>query len=76
MIWHDCKTDPPKKSNKYILAYKFILSDETYWIDWELAYYYINYNEWINNRNKIFNCPIKWAEVDLSGVMGGYEKMI
>ena len=23
MVWHDCKTDPPKKDGEYLLVYKY-----------------------------------------------------
>lgn len=72
MKWYDCKTDLPKKEGKYIVAYK---TNEI--IEWEIG-------EWSLKRNrfelyddifsekiafeKLYNTPIKWAEVDLSEV--------
>lgn len=60
MIWHDCKTDPPKETNKYIGYYNI---DHT----WEEVYYYANINEWCDFEGAHV-CPNKWAEVDLSEV--------
>ena len=73
MIWHDCKTDPPKKNGEYLLWYKE--SGSNYW---EKGFYNIKNKEWYNAENCIAygnptwgwsaSIPYKWAEVDLSEV--------
>lgn len=71
MIWHDCKTNPPKKEGKYILCYDFRGE-----LDWDRALYVDK--EWIDEDTCIPYgvpgwsyeelLPYKWAEVDLSEV--------
>lgn len=58
MIWHDCKTDPPKKNGKYIIA-------NTLKKSWHEAIYENNkwyVKKWLIDKPKF----CKWAEVDLS----------
>lgn len=77
MVWHDCKTDPPKKVGEYIVAYWFYKDH----LSWECglwkeknkrfeaydpeAHYeegrYVDFKE-------MYGEPYKWAEVDLSEV--------
>lgn len=73
MVWHDCKTDPPKKNGEYILWYFHPAGD-----DWDKACYSILDNMWVDLKTCIpygfsdwgwSDCiPYKWAEVDLSEV--------
>ncbi len=49
MKWHDCKTEPPKVSGHYIVAYKKY---------WEEACFYLKHNKWINIFDEEI-CPIK-----------------
>lgn len=70
MVWHDCKTDPPKETNIYLLAYKIKNSDT---ITWDSAFYSKLHNRWEDTREwgSIYDglyIPLKWAEVDLSEV--------
>lgn len=65
MVWHDCKTDPPKKSGRYILFYKDIVYDK---LRWDAIHYSFNTKEWTDGFFRTFDCPIKWTEVDLSEV--------
>ena len=70
MVWHDCKTDPPKKTGLYILAYKRKNQD---YIEWNSAYN-ILHDKWYDSkqfiRSYVDSCYdlIKWTEVDLSEV--------
>ena len=57
MKWHDCKTDPPKKSGHYVVH------NGHYWE--EGLYYHSQREIWKNVFDKIIT-PIKWAEVNLS----------
>lgn len=71
MVWHDCKTDPPKKSGEYILCYDFRGE-----LDWDRAFY--EEGAWKDEDSCILYgipdwsyeelIPYKWAEVDLSEV--------
>lgn len=73
MVWHDCKTDPPKKDGNYLLWFKSYDED-----DWDKAYYYIEQNRWTDlddcinygqtNWTTFCLIPYKWAEIDLSEV--------
>lgn len=73
MVWHDCKTDPPKKDGEYILCYDFRGK-----LDWDRAFY--EDEEWMDEDTCIIYSvpvwsyeelvpykwvPYKWAEVDL-----------
>ena len=70
MVWHDCKTDPPKKNGIYLLVYKIKTNNE---INWESAFYshydkrWEDVREWGGTYGNLY-IPIKWAEVDLSEV--------
>ena len=65
MVWHDCKTDPPKKSGFYLLIYNY--NDGYGWEKtFDRASYSSTFSDW-----QIFELEanaIKWAEVDLSEV--------
>lgn len=73
MVWHNCKTDPPKESGEYLLWYFHLIDD-----DWDKAYYNVADHEWLDSRACIpygnpdwgwsDSIPYKWAEVDLSEV--------
>lgn len=73
MVWHDCKTDPPKKDGEYILCYTEY--GQKYWSN---ASYNIKDKEWYDTREYVTygnptwgwstSIPYKWAEVDLSEV--------
>lgn len=65
MVWHDCKTDPPKKSGGYLLLYK---DDKTNIKKWDKIYYSLGHNRWSDNWGWTIFKPYKWAEVDLSEV--------
>lgn len=73
MIWHDCKTDPPKKDGRYVLVYKTKIGDYVT-AGWQDVFYSTTDKRWAKFRNGrlIFNEKehdlIKWAEVDLSEV--------
>lgn len=60
MVWHDCKTDPPKKSGKYIIVN--ILKKSWYEAIYENNKWYIK--KWLIDEPKF----CKWAEIDLSEV--------
>ena len=62
MVWHDCKTDPPKKYGTYIVAFKNCGSG-----DWMQGWYSSEYNMWCDYNGEDIE-PYKWAEVDLSEV--------
>ena len=59
MVWHDCKSDPPKEDGSYIGYYGNKL--------WGEVWYYNKPNLWKDTYDSI-TLPIKWAEVDLSEV--------
>ena len=65
MIWHDCKSDPPKESGKYLLC--SLLSDKEKNLDW--AEYSIAEDLWENEFHfglySHYWTPYKWAEVEL-----------
>lgn len=71
MVWHDCKTDPPKDEGEYLLIYTYYNTK-----DWDRARY--NGEIWLDEDTCIpygitgwrySDCiPYKWAEVDLSEV--------
>ena len=65
MVWHDCKTDPPKKDGLYLVFFytlfgkgievlRYIKEEDEAWLE-----------KTGNNYKKIVR---KWAEVDLSEV--------
>ena len=57
--WHDCKTDPPKKSGRYILV--FFAQYNKYWQE---AYYNKDTNEW--ELDPVIDVRYyKWAEIEL-----------
>lgn len=58
MVWHDCKTDPPKKDGWYILWYKISENEQ----GWNRVYYYATYLMWKEYKGLEY----KWAEVNLS----------
>ena len=76
MVWHDCKTDPPKKSGFYLLVYSY---NDVYGWDktFDRAFYSTTFSNWsifeleswmtLENVEQGANA-IKWAEVDLSEV--------
>lgn len=59
MVWHDCKTDPPKINKDYIVYYGGQC--------WEQAWYRPKDDSWVCILGDKIS-PIKWAEVDLSEV--------
>ena len=63
MVWHDCKTDPPKKDGWYILTIRSYIG-----IVWVRAFYDTNWELWMDDFDEAYEEPIKWAEVDLSEV--------
>lgn len=67
MVWHDCKSNPPKKDGEYLLCY--ILCDSLFW---DRAWYFMFKDEWEDEDHcGLYNgycIPYKWAEVDLSEV--------
>lgn len=71
MIWHDCKTDPPKKDGTYAVAYKLlgaIVWDSGEWDSKENRFEaYDSCYGWVDFE-EYYSTPIKWAEVDLSEV--------
>lgn len=77
MVWHDCKTDPPKKSGRYLVAYWFYKKE----LIWETGYWdeisrrfeaFDTEAHWGDGRfvpfKEMYGEPYKWAEVDLSEV--------
>ena len=76
MIWHDCKSDPPKKDGEYLLVYKYyggfnwILTFDRVWYSngWSII---DGYGDWYPIKEAELGgtlAPIKWTEVDLSEV--------
>lgn len=71
MVWHDCKTDPPKKDGKYVLVYKAKIGSYKI-IEWQAVFYSVYSKTWRKFRggNLIFDGNeydlIKWTEIDLS----------
>lgn len=76
MVWHDCKTDPPKKSGFYLLVYSY--NDGCGWEKtFDRACYSSTFSDWSIFELKGWTTlegveqgtvPLKWAEVDLSEV--------
>ena len=76
MVWHDCKTDPPKKSGFYLLVYNY--NDGYGWEKtFDRAVYSTTFSNWSIFENEKWTTledieqgakDIKWAEVDLSEV--------
>lgn len=76
MVWHDCKTDPPKKSGFYLLVYSY--NDGDGWEQtFDRAVYSNTFSDWSIFENEGWTVlediekgakAIKWAEVDLSEV--------
>lgn len=76
MEWHDCETDPPKKTGFYLLVYKY--NDGYGWkTTFDRAVYFQTFcgwqifekDDWTTLENiEQGAIPIKWAEVDLSEV--------
>lgn len=62
LIWHDCKTDPPKKEGFYLLSY--FISGEKHW---DKAYYYTLKSKWEDEDHyglyDGYYIPCEWAEV-------------
>ena len=76
MVWHDCKSDPPKKSGFYLLVYSY--NDSYGWEKtFDRASYSTTFSDWsifeldgwitLEDVEQGANA-IKWAEVDLSEV--------
>lgn len=76
IIWHDCKTDPPKKNGEYIVVYWFYKKE----LSWQIGYWNETITKfevfdaeahWGDRRfvpfEEMYGEPYKWAEVDLSG---------
>ena len=79
LIWHDCKTDPPKENGDYLLVYKHNGKNKFFKLitTWNKVFYFRANDEWeifLGNKYSSLDLiydifiPIKWAEVDLSGV--------
>ena len=71
MVWHDCKTDLPKKDGTYAIAYEicgFLVWNSGEWVSEENRFevYDAGFG-WVDFKD-YYNTPIKWAEVDLSEV--------
>ena len=76
MVWHDCKTDPPKKSGFYLLVYSY--NDGCKWEKtFDRAIYSYEFHNWSIFENEMWQSlmlieqgavPLKWAEVDLSEI--------
>lgn len=62
MVWHDCKTDPPKRYGTYLVAFGHCDGG-----DWMQGWYSPEYNVWWDYNGEDIE-PYKWAEVDLSEV--------
>lgn len=61
VIWHDCKTDPPKDENNYILC--FFVSGKLYL---DFVWYFKKNNMWEGGTMGIYNknyIPYKWAKI-------------
>lgn len=63
MVWHDCKTDLPKKNTSYIIVF-----ENTKHLGWMQGWYSVDFNQWWDFNGEKLNEPYKWAEVDLSEV--------
>ena len=63
MVWHDCKTDPPKEFGSYVVIPNKYKELKTWMQGW---YHPENGTWWDFNGEDIH--PYKWAEVDLSEV--------
>ena len=64
MKWHDCKTDPPKESGKYLLWVKYGRGIQTFYS----AEYLSSSRTWRDDVEGYFNykdVDYKWAEVNL-----------
>ena len=60
MEWHDCKTDPPKKSGWYLLCFIAPWKEKM----WNKVFYNKKYKTWENFNDFAY----KWIKVDLSEV--------
>lgn len=71
MVWHDCKTDPPKNDGTYAIVYKVcgaLVWNSGEWVSEENRFEaHVAGFGWVNFKD-CYNTPIKWAEVDLSEV--------
>ena len=77
MVWHDCKTDPPKKEGNYLLIYEYydgcnweVLFDRAYYSngDWKVEDADNSWHNITEFGEEGTVSPIKWLEVDLSEV--------
>lgn len=76
MIWNDCKSNPPKKSGRYIVCFYNYKGQ----LDWTTANYCVltgrflvtnhQYQELWTFQDTYNEEPIKWVEVDLEEVLG------
>lgn len=64
MVWHDCKTDPPKKEGWYILVRNY--GSELTWLQAYWSEYYQRWQDHYDIYHEKF-C-YKWAEIDMSEV--------
>lgn len=65
--WHDCKTDPPKKSGEYLVIYKYT-NRFGYGFDrngYALEGNATNTGNWEFNEYTHYIELISWAEIDL-----------
>lgn len=79
MVWNDCKSNPPKKSGEYIVAYWFY-KDQLSWASglWNegnerFEAYDVEANYGVGrfvDFKEVYGEPYKWAEVDLEEVLG------
>ena len=64
MVWHDCKSDPPKEDGWYVLITKF---NNHYF--WDKAQYRKISDYWeteeFGTYTNVSNFAVKWAKVEL-----------
>lgn len=80
MVWHDCKTDPPKKSGFYLLVYQYdvvfndisydcsIIYDRGLFQNGKWSLWHGDFWTYVENIEYENIIPYKWSEVDLSEV--------
>lgn len=64
--WHDCKTDPPKKSGEYLVIYKHTNRPG---YDFDRNGYSLEGNNWEFNEDTHYVELISWTEIDLSEIL-------
>ena len=79
MKWHDCKTDPPIKSGKYVLTYR--RRNQECQLRWDYAYYDAIDHMWhdVEEYECIFLQNyyelLEWPEVDLNMTINEKQKI-